>query len=96
MSERRWRMWVAVQLDKTSESITYHALDTYEKGAFYCIRYVGRDGRELVDKFPLSTIWRIRESYTTFATQDRQASTAPQHPTHHQQHQDPTITHPAS
>jgi hypothetical protein len=48
---------VNIHLKPTSREITHMAVNTYEKGSFYCIEQP--DGTCV--KYPTSDIWRIRQ-----------------------------------
>ena len=49
---------VIVKLKETSQEIIYNAVNTYQKGDFYCIY----DGKQ-VYKYPIANIWRVTEDY---------------------------------
>jgi len=52
--------FVIVHLKTQSQPIEYtDVINVYEKGKFYCIYRKG----EIVDKYPIQDIWRIREDY---------------------------------
>lgn len=51
---------VRVELTETSQAIELEAVNTYTKGALFCV-YLG-SGKG-VQKFPLANIWRITEDY---------------------------------
>ncbi len=50
---------VKVELKETSQAIELNAVNTYTKGAFYCIF----TEQSVVQKYPLANIWRITEDY---------------------------------
>jgi len=53
-------MKIEIQLKETSKIIThYNVINAYTKGSFYCVYEEG----EIVYKYPLNNIWRVREDY---------------------------------
>ena len=54
---------VKLWLKENSQPITYAALATYEKGSFFCIAYMDRDGIKQARKFPVANIWAVEEEY---------------------------------
>lgn len=55
-------MKVEIELKETSQKITYNdATNTYTKGPFYCV-YQSENNK--VEKWPVSNIWRVSESYS--------------------------------
>jgi hypothetical protein len=58
MSEKRWR--VSVRLKLTEQPIVFEdVVNAYQKGAFYCLYRVGG----VVQKYPISDIFDVREDY---------------------------------
>lgn len=52
-------MKVIIQLKETSQPLEYDAINSYQKGHFYCI--YTEDG--LIYNFPIMNIWRVVEDY---------------------------------
>ena len=57
---------VEVWLYQTSEPLRHNAVNTYQKGDFYCVY----DEKEMVTKYPLIHIFRIVEEYGTHSPVD--------------------------
>lgn len=51
---------VRIELIETSQPIVREALNTYTKGALYCVYRT--DGT--VEKYPLARVWRVTEEYS--------------------------------
>jgi hypothetical protein len=56
---------VYVWLDATSEPVAHNAVNTYQKGDFFCVYCVNG----LVYKYPVDHIFRVIEDYGIHATQ---------------------------
>ena len=59
-------MKVVLQLDKSSESITYEsAVAVYQKGDMLCISYWRETNYlKMVDKYPINHVFRVVQEYT--------------------------------
>jgi hypothetical protein len=56
-------MSIEVQLTAASKPIPYlKVINTYTKGGMYCILYKSETGLK-VDKYPLCSIFRVKEDY---------------------------------
>jgi len=55
-------MKVKIWTQNLSQPITIDAKSTYQKGDMFCVEWMDGDLR-MVDKYPLATIFRIRETY---------------------------------
>ncbi|MDB3972866.1 hypothetical protein N9391_01145 [Gammaproteobacteria bacterium] len=54
---------VEVWLQKLSQPIKLSAKATYQKGDMFCIEWVDDKGVRMVDKYPIESIFRVRETY---------------------------------
>jgi hypothetical protein len=52
---------VKVWRERTSEPIEYAADAAYQKGDLYCVVYTD-NGRQWVDKYPITHLFRVTES----------------------------------
>lgn len=55
-------MKVEIHRNETSQPIVYEAVNAYTKGNMYCVLVV-KDGRRVVHKYPLCSIFRVVEAY---------------------------------
>lgn len=55
-------MKIEVHRNETSQALTYEAENAYTKGAMYCILII-KDGKSVVHKFPLCSLFRVVEEY---------------------------------
>ena len=61
-------MKVSIQLKASSQPIHHdNATNTYQKGDMYCVYVMGED---VTYKYPISTIWRIKETYGEHQTKE--------------------------
>lgn len=57
-------MKVEVQLEKSSQCITYKdCINTYTKGALYCVLFQNSEGERVTHKYPIQNIFRVIEDY---------------------------------
>lgn len=57
-------MIVEVHRNETNVPIVVeNVISSYTKGPLFCITYE-KDGKKIVDKYPLCSIFRIREPYS--------------------------------
>ena len=56
-------MKIQIQRNETSNPITYeNVINTYTKGNLFCV-YFEKEGRKVVHKYPMCSIFRIQEEY---------------------------------
>jgi hypothetical protein len=63
MGEENDTYCVTVHLKNNTQPIHFDAVAAFEKGSFFCVAYFTKEGIKLVDRFPISDVFRIREEY---------------------------------
>jgi len=57
-------MYIEVHRNETSQPIVYpKACNAYTKGVMYCVIVMDNNNKKMVHKYPLSTLFRVVESY---------------------------------
>ena len=56
-------MTAKVWLQDLSQPIITRAKATYQEGNMFCIEWVDDKGVRMVDKYPIESIFRVRETY---------------------------------